>query len=87
MALSERERAVLELERCWWQLPGSKEAAIRDRVGLSPTSYYKVLASLTESTEALAHDPLVVLRVRRARDRRRRTRFEGPADAGRRPAR
>ncbi len=87
MALTERERAVLELERCWWQLPGPKEAAIRERLGLSSTRYYKLLASLVESSDALAHDPLVVLRVRRARDRRRRTRFEGPADAGRRPAR
>ena len=87
MALTERDRAVLELERCWWQLPGSKEAAIRARLGLSPTSYYKVLARLADSAEALGHDPLVVLRVRRARDRRRRLRFEGPAAAGRRPAR
>jgi hypothetical protein len=87
MALTEQERAVLELERCWWQLPGPKGAAIRERVGLSPTRYYEVLASLVESSEALAHDPLVVLRVRRARHRRRRTRFEGPADTGRRPAR
>ena len=87
MALTERERAVLELERCWWQLPGSKESAIRERLGLSPTRYYQVLAALADSSDALAHDPLVVLRVRRARDRRRRARFEGPAVTGRRPAR
>ena len=86
MALTERERAVLELERCWWQLPGSKEAAIRDRLGLSSTRYYQVLGALAASPEALAHDPLVVRRVRRDRDRRRRLRFEGPA-ADRRPAR
>ena len=87
MALTERERAVLELERCWWQLPGSKESAIRERLGLSPTRYYQVLATLAGSSEALAHDPLVVLRVRRARHRRRRARFEGPGVTGRRPAR
>lgn len=86
MALTERERAVLELERCWWQLPGSKESAIRARLGLSATRYYQLLAGLTDSPDAFSHDPLVVLRVRRARDRRRRIRFEGPA-AGRRPAR
>lgn len=86
MALTERERAVLELERCWWQLPGSKESAIRERVGLSATRFYEVLAALADSPDALVHDPLVVLRLRRARDRRRRVRFEGPA-AGRRPAR
>ncbi len=86
MALTERQRAVLELERCWWQLPGSKEAAIRERLGLSATRYYEVLGELTDSPDALDHDPLVVLRVRRARDRRRRVRYEGP-DAGRGPAR
>jgi hypothetical protein len=86
MALTERERAVLELERCWWQLPGSKEQAIRERIGLSATRYYQVLGALSESPEALGHDPLVVMRVRRARDARRRARFEGPATR-RRPAR
>jgi hypothetical protein len=86
MALTERERAVLDLERCWWQLPGSKEQAIRERIGLSATRYYQVLGALAESPEALGHDPLVVMRVRRARDARRRARFEGPATR-RRPAR
>jgi hypothetical protein len=86
MALSERDRAVLDLERSWWQEPGSKEAAIRTRLGISAARYYRLLAAVVESPEALAHDPLVVLRVRRARSRRRQARFEGAA-AGRGPAR
>ncbi len=36
MALSDRDRAVLEFERSWWTQPGSKEMAIRTRLGLSP---------------------------------------------------
>ena len=86
MALTEQEMAVLDLERSWWQLPGSKERAIRERLDLSATRYYRLLASIVETPEALAHDPLVVMRVRRRRERSRRMRFEGPLP-GRRPAR
>ena len=86
MALTEREMAVLDLERSWWQQPGSKEQAIRERLGLSATRYYRLLASIVETPDALAHDPLVVRRVRRRRHNSRRLRFEGPA-TGRRPAR
>lgn len=77
MALSERDRAILDLERSWWQEEGTKEAAIRQRLDLSPTRYYELLAALGDSAEALAYDPLVVLRLRRDRERRRRARFEG----------
>jgi hypothetical protein len=86
MALTERQRAVLDLERSWWQHGGSKEAVIRERLRISATRYYQVLAALVGSPDALAHDPLTVRRVRRAQDRRRQARVEGPA-TGRRPAR
>jgi hypothetical protein len=77
MGLSEQERAVLDFEGSWWTVPGSKEAAIKARLGMSATSYRKVLARLIESDEAAAHAPLLVRRLRRDRDRRRRARFEG----------
>lgn len=77
MPLSERDRAMLDFERTWWKEPGPKEAAIRARFGLSAARYYQVLGELVETEEALAHDPLVVRRLRRMRLRRRRTRFEG----------
>ena len=79
MALTERDRAILDFERSWWSEPGSKESAIRARFALSPTRYYRILAELLDSTDALAYDPLVVRRLRRVRDRRRRARFEGPS--------
>ena len=77
MALSERDKAILDFERTWWTQPGPKELAIRDRFELSATRYYEVLNGLLESSDAMTYDPLVVRRLRRLRDRRRRARFEG----------
>ena len=83
MALSERDRAILDFERSWWAEPGPKEVTIRDRFGLSPTRYYQVLNELLDSEDAMEYDPLVVRRLRRLRDRRRRARFEGRSAGGR----
>jgi hypothetical protein len=77
MALSDRDRAILDFERIWWSEPGPKDAAIRSRFDLSARRYYQVLAELLESTEAINYDPLVVRRLRRLRDIRRRARVEG----------
>lgn len=86
MALSDRDQAILDFERSWWTEPGSKEAAIRDRFQLSPARYYQVLNGLIDSADALAYDPLVVRRLRRLRDRRRRARYER-LTSGERPLR
>jgi hypothetical protein len=77
MALTSRDQAILDFERAWWTEPGPKEAAIRQRFELSPTRYYQVLNDLLDEPDALAYDPLVVRRLRRLRDRRRRARYEG----------
>jgi hypothetical protein len=77
MALTDRDRAILDFERMWWTEPGPKESAIRDRFELSGTRYYQILHELLDDPEALDYDPLVVRRLRRLRDRRRRARFEG----------
>jgi hypothetical protein len=82
MGLCERDAAILDLERTAWTLPGRKEALVRDRLDLSPTTYYKLLAALLDDPEALAYDPLVVRRLRRVRDRRRRARYEGRSADG-----
>jgi hypothetical protein len=79
MALSDRDRAIIDFERSWWTEPGPKEGAIRLRFELSATRYYQILNELLESPDALEYDPLVVRRLRRMRDRRRRARFEGRA--------
>lgn len=78
MALTDRERSILDFERTWWTEPGSKESAINERFELSTTRYYQLLNELLDSDEAAEFDPLVVRRLRRLRDRRRRSRFETP---------
>lgn len=82
MGLSEREAAILDLERTAWTLPGRKDDLVRERLGLAPTTYRKLLAALLDDPEALSHDPLVVRRLRRVRDQRRRARYEGRSADG-----
>jgi hypothetical protein len=76
MALTERDRAILDFERSWWSEAGPKELAIQERFELSATRYYQILGELLESDEALEYDQLGVRRLRRLRDRRRRMRTE-----------
>lgn len=77
MPLSERDRAILDLERTWWRSPASKESQIRDRLRLSPARYYRLLASLADEDSALAYDPLTVKRLRRRRAARQAARVHG----------
>jgi hypothetical protein len=77
MALTDRDRAILDFERSWWTTAGPKDTAIRERFELSGTRYYQLLAELIDDPEALEHDPLLIRRLRRVRDRRRRARVEG----------
>jgi hypothetical protein len=77
VALSERDRAIIDFERTWWTEPGPKEAAIRARFNLSAGRYYAILGQLLTSPDAAAYDPLVVRRLRRLRSNRRRARMEG----------
>ena len=77
MALSDHERGILDFEREWALETGSKDAAIRERLGISPSVFYRVRRSLIASGEALDYDPLLVRRLRRDGEDRRRARFEG----------
>ncbi|WP_434591369.1 DUF3263 domain-containing protein [Streptomyces sp. A5-4] len=72
--LPERDRAVLAVERQSWAGPGSKERAIREQLGISPTRFYQLLNALLDDERALAHDPVTVNRLRRVRDARRERR-------------
>jgi hypothetical protein len=76
MALTERDRAILDFERSWWTEPGPKDTAILERFELSATRYYQILNELLDMPEALEHDPLLVRRLQRLRGRRRRERVE-----------
>jgi hypothetical protein len=72
--LAEREQQILAFESRWWKHAGSKEQAIRDTFGLSSTRYYQLLNALLDNPAALAHDPVLVGRLRRLRSTRARTR-------------
>lgn len=82
MPLSSRGRAILDFERTWWSEDGPKEVAIKQRFSLSSGRYYQLLNELLESADAMDYDPLVVRRLRRLRDRRRRARYEGRSAGG-----
>ena len=69
--LTDRDRAVLALEARHWRTPAAKEAAIREELDLAPVRYYQLLNGLLDRAAALAHDPVLVNRLRRLRDQRR----------------
>jgi hypothetical protein len=73
--LDERWREILDFERNWWRAPGPKERAIREQFGFSAARYHQLLSTLIDSTDALAYDPMLVRRLRRLRESRRRKRF------------
>ncbi|MFE4541334.1 DUF3263 domain-containing protein [Arthrobacter sp. NPDC056727] len=72
--LGEREQQILALERQWWKYAGAKEQAIRELFDLSATHYYQILNALIDTEHALAHDPMLVKRLRRLRTSRQRAR-------------
>lgn len=72
--LSKRDRTVLDFERSWWLVPGPKDRAIQDHLGMSAGRYYQALRRLLDDPEAMEYDPLTIRRLRKvrtARDRRR----------------
>ena len=73
-ALSERDQEILAFERQWWKYAGAKENAVRELFDMSATRYYQVLNALIDSPAALAHDPMLVKRLRRMRASRQRAR-------------
>lgn len=76
-ALDLRDRELLDFEREAWKLRMSKERAIRERFGFSAARYHQLLNRAIERPEAIAYDPMLVRRLRRIRDARRRKRTAG----------
>lgn len=68
--LTDRDRAILALEADWPRHGGAKEEVIRTTLGMSPARYYQLLGRLIDTEQALEHDPLLVRRLRRLRERR-----------------
>jgi uncharacterized protein DUF3263 len=72
--LDQRSREVLDFEREAWKLSVTKERAIRARFGFSPSRYHQLLHKVIDRPEALVYDPMLVRRLRRVREVRRRAR-------------
>lgn len=70
-----RWQDILDFERDWGKVWARKELAVRARFGISPARYYQLLNRLIDQPEALEHDPMLVQRLRRLRETRRRRRF------------
>ena len=85
MVLRERERLLLDVERTWWLDGRSKTEVVKARVRLSLSRYNQLLADLVANQEAESYDPLVVRRLRRARERRRWALTGARPVSGRRP--
>jgi len=72
--LSERDIEILDFERSWWKHAGVKEQAIKERFEMSATRYYQVLNELIEDPAAMAHDPILIKRLKRLRMYRQKQR-------------
>jgi hypothetical protein len=72
--LSDLDHQKLPKERQSWKYAGAKEQAIRELFDLSATHYYQILNALIDTEDALAHDPMLVKRLRRLRTSRQRAR-------------
>ena len=79
--LIDREQAILDFERTWWTRDGLKDAMVRELFQVELAAYYQTLNELLDHQDALDYDPLVVRRLRRLRDRRRRARVDSTAVA------
>jgi len=74
MEMTQRDFEILELERTWWLFDQTKVEQIERTLDISSTRYHELLDQVIDYREALEHDPLLVLRLRRMRDDRRRSR-------------
>jgi Protein of unknown function (DUF3263) len=72
--LDHRAREILDFEREAWKLTVTKERAIRERFGFSPSRYHQLLHRIIDRPEAVVYDPMLVRRLRRVREARRRAR-------------
>jgi hypothetical protein len=72
--LTQRDIDILDFERSWWKHAGVKEQAISERFEMSATRYYQILNELLESPAAMAHDPILVKRLKRLRSYRQKQR-------------
>lgn len=59
---------ILKLEKQYPKYGGAKDHQIRERFGLSATSYFQMLNTLIDDPEAAWTEPVLINRLRRIRD-------------------
>jgi hypothetical protein len=67
------DRVILDIEKRHYRRAGMKANAITEETGLSPTRYAQRLVRLLADPEALAADPVLIHRLQRIVEARRRT--------------
>jgi hypothetical protein len=77
--LNERELAIIDFEATWFTLDENRHDAIRARFACSVEEYNLELNQVIDHPSAMFADPLVVRRLRRNRERRRRALLDGSA--------
>jgi hypothetical protein len=65
--LSVRHREMLAFEAQWWRHEVNRPTAVRQLFGLTEQRYQQIMNVIIEWPQALAHDPLLVRRLRRDR--------------------
>jgi hypothetical protein len=78
-SLTERELAIIDFEATWFTLDEDRHLAIRARFACSVEEYNLELNEVIDHPAAMSADPLVVRRLRRNRERRRRALLDGTA--------
>jgi hypothetical protein len=68
---------VLDFEREAWRLTIPKARAIREQLGMSAARYHQLLNRAIDRPDALRYDPMLVRRLRRVREERRKRRVAG----------
>ncbi|TSI11313.1 DUF3263 domain-containing protein [Brevibacterium aurantiacum] len=61
-------RRILKLEHQYPKYGGPKDHQIRERFGVSATTYFQILNTLIDDPEAAWEDPSLVNRLRRLRE-------------------
>lgn len=72
--LTDRQRAILDLERGWFKHAGRKEAVVRETFDCSLARYSMELNALLDDPAAWAEDAQLVKRLRGLREERKRLR-------------
>jgi hypothetical protein len=78
-SLTERELAIIDFEATWFTLDEDRHLAIRARFACSVEEFNLELNEVIDHPLAMSADPLVVRRLRRNRERRRRALLDGTA--------